>query len=173
MTTPYVRVTLALLGTAAVFSGCGGEPSAVTDTDAVVRVKLSEYRITPQNVKVVATTTPMRVRIVATNVGKLTHTVKVERDEDQSDVPDDSVAVEPTNPVLCGSPTGNAAPGEVIRSGDIMLAPGEYRLVDTIGNHENLGQYGTLTVEVPSGKVLPRSARPSTTTEGKPCDPAK
>jgi hypothetical protein len=29
----------------------------------------------------------------------------------------------------------------------ITLKPGRYRLADTIGNHENLGQYGELTVE--------------------------
>ena len=153
MTTPLTRVTLVLLGTAAVFSGCGGEPASIVDQDAVLRLKLSEYRILPQNLTVIATTLPRtRVRIVATNIGRLTHTVKVEREVPQAqDNPDDAAVVAPSD-VIDGSPKGNAAPGQTLRSGDIMLAPGRYRLVDTVGNHENLGQYGTLTVKRPPGR---------------------
>ena len=31
-------------------------------------------------------------------------------------------------------------------NGTVVLKPGTYRLADTIANHENLGQYGTLIV---------------------------
>lgn len=150
MRTPSLRVTLALLGTAAVLAGCGGEPDPVLDKDAILRLKLDDYRITPQNVTVRATTDPMRIKIVAENVGRLTHTVKVERLEPDEAEPDESVVVEPATTTVIGG-TGNAAPGETVRSDDIFLAPGEYRLTDTIGNHENLGQYGTLRVEPPPG----------------------
>ncbi len=150
MSTPLVRVTLVLLGTATLFAGCGGEPDPIPDRDAVLRLKLDEYRITPQNITVQATGNPMRIKIVAENVGRLTHTVKVERPKPDDPEPDESVAVEPVASLVVGG-TPNAAPGETVRSEDIFLEPGEYRLADTIGNHENLGAYGTLTVKPPPG----------------------
>lgn len=151
MTAPLTRATLALLGAAVVFSGCNAEPATVTDNDAVLRLKLDEYSITPQNLRVIATSVPMELKIVATNVGRLTHTVKVERIA-KDDAPD-SEGVPAPSLTVDGSP-GNAAPGEVVRTlpeRPILLEPGEYRLVDTIGNHENLGAYGTLTIEPPPG----------------------
>ncbi len=147
MITPFTRVTMVLLGTAAVLGGCGGEPAVVTDKDAVLRLKLDEYTIEPQVVRVVADRIPMPVKIVATNVGRLTHNVKIERPQAQTDQPDESVLVDESRP-LGGTPT--AQPGETVRTAPdepILLVPGEYRLTDTIGNHDNLGQYGTLIVE--------------------------
>ena len=38
-------------------------------------------------------------------------------------------------------------PGETADAVKLTLAPGEYRLCCTIANHDDLGQYGTLTVE--------------------------
>lgn len=137
---------LALLGTAAVLAGCNGEPAAVVDKDAVLRLKLDEYRIRPQVIRVDATAVPMRIKIVARNLGRLTHNVKIERSEQPS--PDASVTVDPNAP-LGGTPT--AHPGETVRSEDIYLDPGTYRLTDTIGNHDNLGQFGTLYVIAPGG----------------------
>ncbi|MCW2959343.1 MAG: hypothetical protein JWP18_2146 [Solirubrobacterales bacterium] len=138
---------MALLGTAAVLAGCGGEPAAVTDKDAVLRLKLDEYTIVPQVVRVVATSDPMPIKIVATNIGRLTHNVKVERDEDAEEPDDTAVLVDDTKP-LGGTPT--AQPGQVVRTEEpIPLSPGRYRLTDSIGNHDNLGQYGTLIVEPP------------------------
>ena len=44
--------------------------------------------------------------------------------------------------------TPTAHPGEVVRT-SVTLKPGKYRLVCTIANHDNLGQYGELKVEPP------------------------
>lgn len=141
---------MVLVGTATLLGGCGGEPSPVTDKDAVLRLKLDEYRIRPQVVRVVATKIPMEIKIVATNEGRLTHNVKIVRtEEDREDVePDEAVRPQTEGEPLGGTPT--AQPGEIVRTDPeepILLVPGEYRLTDTIGNHDNLGQYGTLIIE--------------------------
>jgi hypothetical protein len=146
--TRSARVTTVLLATAAVLAGCGGEPAAVTDKDAVLRFKLDEYTIDPQVVRVVATSIPMPIKIVATNEGRLTHNVKVERVQPENTQPDESVLVDSENKPLPGTPT--AHPGQTVRTEEpIALVPGEYRISDSIGNHDNLGQYGTLYVEHP------------------------
>ncbi|WP_354700412.1 hypothetical protein DSM112329_00686 [Paraconexibacter sp. AEG42_29] len=150
------RLSPALAAAAAVLAGCASEPTAVVDKDAVLRVKVDEYRITPQNITVQATTNPQRIKVVATNVGKLTHTVKIERVEDEDEEPDEEAVVAPVEeePDIVGTQAGNAPPGGEARSGgedgdDLLLEPGEYRLADTIGNHENLGAYGSLTILPP------------------------
>lgn len=148
------RLAPAAAGLAVALTGCAGEPGAVIDKDAVLRVKVDEYRITPQNITVQATTVPQRIKIVATNVGKLTHTVKIERIEENVAEPDDEAVVTNLNLAdIIGDQAGNAPPGGQARSGedgnDIMLEPGEYRLADSIGSHENLGAYGTLTILPP------------------------
>jgi uncharacterized cupredoxin-like copper-binding protein len=38
-------------------------------------------------------------------------------------------------------------PGQTAAPVKVTLAPGEYRLVCTIANHDDLGQFGTLTVK--------------------------
>ena len=38
-------------------------------------------------------------------------------------------------------------PGERAEAIKVTLLPGEYRLVCTIANHDDLGQYGTLKVQ--------------------------
>lgn len=150
MITPSTRVTTVLLVGLATLAGCGGEPAPVTDKDAVLRFKLNEYTIRPQAVRVVATAIPMPIKIVATNNGRLAHNVEVKRIE--SDVnPDDTVLADAENKPLGGTPT--ALPGEKVRTKKpIPLNPGTYRLTDTVGNHDNLGQYGTLIVEPPPGR---------------------
>ncbi|MCW3013162.1 MAG: hypothetical protein JWO02_254 [Solirubrobacterales bacterium] len=150
MITLSARVTLVLLGTAILFAGCGGEPAPVTDKDAVLRFTLDEYTIDPQVVRVVATSNPMPIKIVATNAGRLTHNVKIERVQQDGTQPDESVLVATEPKPLGGTPT--AQPGETVRSeGPLLLVPGRYRITDSIGNHDNLGQYGTLVVEPPRG----------------------
>jgi hypothetical protein len=44
------------------------------------------------------------------------------------------------------TPTAHA--GDTV-TGDAYLQPGTYRLTCTIGNHDNLGQYGRLVVLAP------------------------
>ena len=123
---------MAVLGAAAVAAGCSGEPAAVAVPGNTLRVKLDEYRIQPQNVRIKAG----RIHLVAVNEGRLTHNLVVE-----------SITDDPTKEVVYGR-TDTAHPGQTVRERDpITLKPGRYRLADTIGNHENLGQYGELTVE--------------------------
>lgn len=126
-----LRATLALLGAAALVTGCGGgEPDPVTDRDATLRLRLDEYRIAPGAIKIRAG----RIRIVARNRGKLTHNVKVEEATDK----------EGATPIVYGG-TATMQPGETA-PGVVRLLPGRYRLVCTIGNHDNLGQYADLEV---------------------------
>ena len=123
---PLVACALAVL-----VGGCGDDPVAIEGR--TLRLRLDEYRIMPQDVRV----QEGRLRIVATNVGRLTHNVKiVRRDESDLEAP----------PVEVGG-TRSMQPGEsaAVTFGD--LKSGEYRLACTIANHDDLGQYGTLLVE--------------------------
>ena len=120
----------ALLATA--FPGCG--VSAPVDVDGrTLRVQLDEFRVIPENHR----TTAGRLRIVAANVGRLTHNLKVVRlDEEDREAP----------PTELGG-TGTAQPGETATFTFENLRAGEYRMVCTITNHDDLGQYGDLVVE--------------------------
>lgn len=116
---------------------CGGEePTRVEGR--TLRLTLDEYRIMPQDVRVQAG----RLRIVATNVGRLTHNVKIVRED-----PDDSEA-----PVEEIDGTRSTQPGESAAVTIEDLEPGTYRLACTIANHDDLGQYGELIVEESGGK---------------------
>ena len=46
-----------------------------------------------------------------------------------------------------GGRTATMQPGQTGEPIKVTLAPGEYRLVCTIANHDDLGQYGELTVQ--------------------------
>lgn len=129
---PISPAVLALALTVAVaLPGCGSDPDPVTDRDATLQLRLSEFRIEPQVIRV----RPGRVHIVARNVGKLAHNLKVrsldrERGEEIE---------------LYGEAEGTAFPrGRIV--GDVTLPPGKFELVCTIGNHDDLGQTGTLIV---------------------------
>jgi plastocyanin len=127
---------LALAALAAVpLSGCGGDAPYVPASGHAVSLRLDEYRVLPQRVTVPAG----RVRIIARNVGRLTHNVAV--------VQFDRPLGEDEEKQYARTPT--AHPGEVVRT-SVTLKPGKYRLVCTIANHDNLGQYGELKVEPPS-----------------------
>ncbi len=133
-TVPFARAILAVLvalGLLLVASGCGSEPVEIEGN--TLRLRLDEYRILPQDFRVERG----RLRIVATNVGRLTHNVKIVREN-----PEDLEAP----PMEIGG-TRTAQPGESGRVTFEELEPGEYRLACTIANHDDLGQYGTLIVE--------------------------
>jgi len=122
---------LATVGAAAAAAGCGGEPAAVTVPGTTLRATLDEYRITPQNVRMKAG----RIHLTALNRGRLTHNLVIE-----------SITDDPTKEVVYGR-TDTAHPGQTVTERDpIRLKPGRYRLACTISNHDNLGQYGTLTI---------------------------
>ncbi len=113
-------------------ASCGGD-EPVRVEGSTLRLKLDEYRIMPQDVRVKAG----RLRIVATNVGRLTHNVKIVRED-----PHDSEA-----PVEEIDGTRSTQPGESAAVTIEDLEPGTYRLACTIANHDDLGQYGELIVE--------------------------
>lgn len=131
-----LRASLALLGAAALMTGCGERtPDPVTDRDGTLRLRLDEYRVAPGNLRVAAG----EIRIAARNVGRLTHNVKVEEETDE----------EGRTPIVFGG-TETMQPGEAAPTVTIRLAPGRYRLACTIGNHDNLGQYAELEVYGPA-----------------------
>jgi uncharacterized cupredoxin-like copper-binding protein len=113
--------------------GCGGAgPSYDHAQGNVIRVTLDEYRIRPENIQVHAG----RVHLVATNDGRLTHNLAIESFEHE----------EGEEPTLYGR-TDTLHPGEKgSEQAPIVLKPGKYRLTCTIGNHDDLGQYGELKV---------------------------
>jgi plastocyanin len=133
--------TLAALAVAGALLGGCGEPASITDRDATLRLTLDEYRFEPQNLTVQATDRPMRIHIVAHNVGVLTHNVVIESIEPNAD---QGTATQPT----IFMQTDTAHPGATV-SKNAYLQPGTYRITCSIGNHDNLGMYGKLVVVAP------------------------
>lgn len=122
---------LFLLGALTV-AGCGDGPSYTSARSGVLRVTLDEYRIRPENFEVAAG----RIHIEAVNKGRLTHNLAIESID----------AAEGEEPTLYGR-TDTLHPGERgSEQAPITLKPGKYRLTCTIGNHDDLGQYGELKV---------------------------
>ncbi len=118
-----------LAATIVLLAGCGADRPTPA-LHRTIGVRLDEYRIVPE-----AITAPAgRLRIIARNRGRLTHNVKVQT------IPSDP---EQQPDVLGGTDT--LQPGERDEK-SIVLRPGRYELVCTIGNHDDLGQFGTLTV---------------------------
>jgi plastocyanin len=106
-------------------AGCGDddEPGRTVtfEQGQTVRVTGSEYEFDPSTVVVRAG----RVRIELANEGSLAHNLKLfegERD-------------------LGGTPT---FPGGGTEAADVELERGTYRMVCTVGDHEELGMTGTL-----------------------------
>ena len=130
---PRRATTLAALALAAatVAAGCGSDPPYTPAAGQTVRLRLDEYRVLPQRVTVPAG----RIEIVAKDTGRLTHNVAV--------VQFDRPLGEDEEKQYARTPT--AHPGDVVRT-SVALKPGKYRLVCTIANHDNLGQYAELKV---------------------------
>ena len=117
------------LACAAALPGCGDEddpPSRAVTVPAGkdLRVKADEYNFDPARVTAARGGT---LKIVLDNDGSLAHNLKVFRGDEE----------------LGGTPTFPA--GEV-RSGELRLPPGSYRMACTVGNHEELGMTGRLEV---------------------------
>jgi uncharacterized cupredoxin-like copper-binding protein len=127
--TTAATVTLAAIALA--LAGCGDG-----DTFRTARPQLDlvvdEYRIVPQDIVV----KPGRMKFVVRNTGRLTHNLVVQIPPDKPD----------GKPVLVNRTT-TMQPGQTAEPIKVTLQPGEYRLVCTIANHDDLGQFGTLTVE--------------------------
>jgi len=121
-------LTIVLAALAPALAACG--PQRATIRGDSLNLRLSEYRLQPQDVRIHAG----RVNIVARNDGVLTHNIKVEA-AGQTD--------EQGDPIVVGG-TRTAQPGGTVRTTILNLPPGRYRLVCTIANHQDLGQYGSL-----------------------------
>jgi uncharacterized cupredoxin-like copper-binding protein len=110
--------------------GCGGGGVYRTDRP-ILRLQVDEYRIVPQDVEVRAG----RMKFVVRNTGRLTHNLVIQV---PADTPDGK-------PVLVDR-TATMQPGQTAEPIKVTLQPGVYRLVCTIANHDDLGQFGKLTV---------------------------
>jgi uncharacterized cupredoxin-like copper-binding protein len=127
------RLTLLLVVLAALpAAGCGADVAYTRAADRRVEVKLAEYSITPERIQVTAG----RVTLVAHNEGVVTHNLAVVQFKRPK-----SGEQEKTY----GKPTRTLFPGQT-GSTTVDLKAGKYRLVCTIANHDNLGQYGELKV---------------------------
>jgi uncharacterized cupredoxin-like copper-binding protein len=127
------RVTLLLVALAALpVGGCGADVAYTRAPDRRVEVRLDEYRVLPERIEVRAG----RITFVARNTGRLTHNLAVVQFERPlGDEQEKSY----------GKPTKTLFPGETGQT-TVDLRPGKYRLVCTIANHDNLGQYAELKV---------------------------
>ncbi|MEA2190967.1 MAG: hypothetical protein QOI73_1088 [Solirubrobacteraceae bacterium] len=124
---------LAAAATAVAVTGCG-ESKQVRTERPILRLTLDEYRILPQNISA----RPGRIKIVVRNVGRLTHNLAIQ-------IPPKEPGDKPI-PVP-GGRVKSMQPGESAEPIKVVLAKGTYRLVCTIANHDDLGQYGELKIE--------------------------
>lgn len=120
----------ALAALALVLAGCGDD-DVFRSERPILRIMLDEYRIVPQNISV----RPGRVKILARNAGRLTHNLAI-----QNEASGGRFVELPNRRVKTMQPGQTALPIKV------DLTPGTYRLVCTIANHDDLGQFGTLEV---------------------------
>jgi uncharacterized cupredoxin-like copper-binding protein len=116
---------------AAALGGCGDDDVYRTDRP-ILRITLDEYRIVPQNIVV----KPGRIKFVARNTGRLTHNLVIQ-----------NPPARPGDQPIEIARVGTMQPGETGEPIKVTLKPGEYRLVCTIANHDDLGQYGKLEVK--------------------------
>jgi plastocyanin len=130
-----LRSLAALVMAATVLAACGDDAPYTPARGHTLRLRLDEYRILPERITVPAG----RIRIVARDVGRLTHNVAIV----QFDRP-----LGEDEEKQYGR-TRTAHPGDVV-STTLTLKPGKYRIVCTIANHDNLGQYGELKVLPPT-----------------------
>jgi plastocyanin len=123
------RVTRALtLGIAAAIglAGCGGAngKSVTVPAGKPVAVKAQEYSFDPKTIQVSAGS----VRFDLTNAGAQAHDLHVVKDGQDLG----------GTPIFSGGRTVSAT---------VKLAPGTYDFVCTVGDHEQLGMKGKLTVK--------------------------
>ncbi len=116
-----------------VLAGCGGDEPLRTDRP-ILRLTVDEYRIVPQDI----VARPGRMKIVVRNTGRLTHNLAIQ-------IPPEDV--DDRFEEIPGGRVRSMQPGEAAQPIKVTLEPGEYRIVCTIANHDDLGQYGKLVVE--------------------------
>jgi uncharacterized cupredoxin-like copper-binding protein len=126
------RLAALLLLGALTLAGCDDGPSYTSAKGGVLHITLDEYRLRPENIVVAAG----RIHIEAVNHGRLTHNVAIESFEhEEGEEPTQYGRTDTLHPGQHGS-----------EQAAITLKPGKYRLTCTIGNHDDLGQYGELKV---------------------------
>lgn len=124
---PAVLAVLALA-----LGGCSEDDVFRTDRP-ILRLTLDEYRIVPQNIVV----KPGRMKFDVRNAGRYaTHNLAVQIPEGPDGRPVELGRTETMQPGERGEPIKLT-----------LLAGREYRLVCTIANHDDLGQYGTIEVQ--------------------------
>jgi hypothetical protein len=122
-----------LTAAAVLLGGCGESDHFVTDRP-ILRLRLDDYRILPQNVRA----RPGRIKIVVRNEGRLTHNLAIQRPP---------ATVKDKYEDIPGARVQSMQPGQAATPIKVDLAPGTYRMVCTIANHDDLGQYGELVIE--------------------------
>jgi plastocyanin len=117
-----LATAVALAAAALPAAGCG-EPAAQAVKGRVLEVHATEFRFAPQNVVM----TPGRTTIRLVDDGKLPHNLKLLR-----------------KGTRIGGPATVQHGG--VSTWDVVLREGRYRMVCTIQNHDDLGQYGEIVV---------------------------
>jgi plastocyanin len=117
------RTAAAAAALALVASGCGDEPEPVRAAGGRVAIALDDFLLRPQSVSA----RPGRLSVRVVNRGRIAHNLHVRRGKRHP------IEVRTLLP-------GRSAQGSGV------LARGDYTLVCTVANHEELGMYGTLTV---------------------------
>jgi plastocyanin len=118
-----IAAALAAAALAVSAGGCTDDAPPAQARDGRVDVTLDDYSISPQRIRAKAG----RITFRATNRGKTGHTLHVLRGDREV------VAISTLLPGESGKGSGT-------------FTRGEYKLVCILGNHEELGMYGTLTV---------------------------
>jgi plastocyanin len=122
---PISARPLAALAAAAALltAGCADEGAVARVRDARVTITLDDFSVAPQRLRA----EPGRIELRVVNRGAIGHTLRVMRGDRE----------------VAGVKT--LLPGEA-DAATPNLPKGDYDLVCILGNHEELGMYGTLTV---------------------------
>ena len=119
------RILAAALAVAAALpaAGCADDSAPARVRDGRVTVTLDDFSIAPQRIRA----KPGRISFRAVNRGAIGHTLRVMRSGREV------AAVKTLLPGASGTGSGT-------------FERGDYKLLCILGNHEELGMYGTLTV---------------------------
>ena len=121
---PRTRASLVLVILALALGGCGDAGAPVRERGNAFTVRLDDYLIRPQEVRV---PTGRRMTVTVVNQGRLGHTFRIRS----------------VNHNVLRITT--IKPGERA-SRSFQLAAGNYTMFCAVANHEELGMSGTLTV---------------------------
>jgi plastocyanin len=124
MPSPHRIIALALAAAAALpAAGCADDAAPARVRDGRMDVTLDDFSIAPQRIRA----KPGRITFRAVNRGAIGHTLRVMRSGREA------VAIKTLLPGASGTGSGT-------------FERGSYDLLCILGNHEELGMYGTLTV---------------------------